>query len=86
VDTDRIRPVRGAIIPLWPVIATAVGGPRLAMDTPRGAWVAVYLYSFLAVLALACAIPHRPVVAASKRPTTEPVDQLSRERGALSSP
>jgi hypothetical protein len=25
----------------------------------RGAWVALYLYSFLAELALACAIPHR---------------------------
>jgi hypothetical protein len=74
-----------AIIPLWAAIATAVGGPRLALDTPRGAWVAVYLYSFFAVLALACAIPHRPVVAVPERPTPETVDLLSRERGVLPS-
>jgi hypothetical protein len=65
-----------AVIPLWASIATAVGGPRLALDTPRGAWVAVYLYSFLAVLAVACAIPHRPVVVAAQRPTPETVDLL----------
>ncbi|WP_130334638.1 hypothetical protein [Micromonospora kangleipakensis] len=74
-----------AIIPLWSVIATAVGGPRLALDTPRGAWIAVYLYSFLAVLALACAIPHRPVVAVPERPTPETAEVLSLERGALPS-
>jgi hypothetical protein len=48
-------------IPLWAMLATTVG-PSLALDTPRGAWVALYFYSFLGVLALACAIPHRPVV------------------------
>lgn len=74
-----------AVIPLWAAIATDVGGPRLAMDTPRGAWIAVYFYSFLAVLALACAIPHRPVVAAPERPAPETADVLSRERGTLSS-
>jgi hypothetical protein len=41
--------------------ATMVGGPGLALDTPRGAWVAVLFYSFLAVLAFASAIPNRPV-------------------------
>ena len=50
-----------AAIPTWAITATSVGGARLALDTPRGAWVALYYYSFLAVLALACAIPHRPV-------------------------
>jgi hypothetical protein len=33
----------------------------LAVTTPRGAWVALFFWSFLAVLALGCAIPHRPV-------------------------
>ncbi len=47
-----------AAIPVWAITATSVGGPALALDTPLGAWVALY-YSFLAVLALACAIPHR---------------------------
>jgi hypothetical protein len=78
-----------AVIPLWALVATAVGGPRLEFDTPRGAWVALYLYSFLAVLALACAIPHRAVVAASgplSPPVPESVDQLSRQGGEHPSP
>jgi len=39
--------------------------PGLALDTPRGAWVAVYYWSFLAVLALACAIPHQAAASRS---------------------
>ena len=69
-----------AMIPVWALIATTVGGPRLALDSPRGLWVALYFYSFLAVLALACTIPHRAVVAASELPTTPTpgaVDQLA---------
>jgi hypothetical protein len=48
-------------IPSWALTVTSFAGPGLALDTPRGAWVAVYYWSFLAVLALACAIPHRAV-------------------------
>jgi hypothetical protein len=44
---------------------TSFAGPGLALDTPRGAWVAVYYWSFLAVLALACAIPHRAAASRS---------------------
>lgn len=51
-------------IPIWALTAPAIS-PELALDTPRGAWVAVYYYSFLAVLAFACAIPHRPTVPAA---------------------
>jgi hypothetical protein len=50
-------------IPIWALTVTSFAGPGLALDTPRGAWVAVYYWSFLAVLALACAIPHRAVTA-----------------------
>ena len=50
-----------APIPLWACTATSVGGSGLALDTARGAWVALYFWAFLALLALACAIPHRPV-------------------------
>jgi hypothetical protein len=50
-----------APIPLWALTATSVGGSGLALDTARGAWVALYFWAFLALLALACAIPHRPV-------------------------
>ena len=46
-------------IPVWGYFATDIGGASLAVDTPRGAWVALYYYAFLAVLALGCAIPHR---------------------------
>lgn len=45
----------------WAIAASAVGA-GLAADTPHGAWVALLFGSFIAVLALACAIPHRPVV------------------------
>ena len=33
--------------------------PHLAVDSPRGAWTALYYYSFMAILMLACAIPLR---------------------------
>jgi hypothetical protein len=50
-------------IPLWAATVTGFGGPGLAVSTPRGLWVALYYWSFLAVLGIACAIPHRPVIA-----------------------
>ena len=53
-----------APVPIWALTASSIG-PHLALDTPRGAWVAVYHWSFLAVLYVACAIPHRPVVPAA---------------------
>lgn len=54
-------------IPIWILTVTGFGGPELAVTTPRGAWVALYYWSFLAVLAFGCAIPHRPVIAPSDR-------------------
>ena len=48
------------MIPIWALTVTSFGGPALALDTARGAWVALYYWSLLVVLALACAIPHRP--------------------------
>ena len=54
-----------AAIPIWGLTVTSFGGPGLALTTPRGAWVAIYFYSFLAVLSLGCAIPHRHVVGRS---------------------
>ena len=48
-------------VPLWALTVTGFGGPGLAVTTPRGLWVALYYWSFLAVLGLACAIPHRPI-------------------------
>jgi hypothetical protein len=57
------RVVSGVIalapIPAWALTVTSFGGPGLAVTTPRGAWVALFFWSFLAVLALGCAIPHQ---------------------------
>ena len=44
-------------IPAWP-LASMLFGPEFALTTPRGAWVALLFYSFIATLAFACAIPH----------------------------
>jgi hypothetical protein len=49
-----------APVPIWAFTVTGFGGPGLAVTTPRGAWVALFFWSFLAVLALGCTIPHRP--------------------------
>lgn len=43
----------------WAVAAPAIA-PPLAVTTARGAWVAVLFAALLAVLSLACAVPHRP--------------------------
>jgi hypothetical protein len=43
----------------WAAAAAAIAGDRLAIGTPRGAWAALISSSFLVVLALGCAIPHR---------------------------
>jgi hypothetical protein len=48
-------------IPAWAFAASGFG-PGFALTSPRGAWVALFFYSFIATLALACSIPHRPVV------------------------
>lgn len=50
-----------APVPIWALTVTGFGGADLAVTTPRGAWVALFFWSFLAVLAFGCAIPHRPV-------------------------
>jgi hypothetical protein len=57
-------------IPIWALTVTGFGGPELAVTTPRGAWVALYFWSFLAVLALGCAIPHQPVITPPDRGPT----------------
>jgi hypothetical protein len=46
-------------VPLWAVTVESFAGPDLALTTPRGLWVALYYYSFLALFMLAAAIPHR---------------------------
>lgn len=45
------------------ITSGAVGGARLAITEPRGAWVAILGASLMIVLAIASAIPHRAVVA-----------------------
>ena len=67
-----------APIPLWALTATSVGGAGLALDTARGAWVALYFWTFLALLALACAIPHRPLDRFEPTPTRGSRDAKTR--------
>jgi hypothetical protein len=51
----------GALLVGFAVATPAIGGSRLALTEPRGAWVAVLVTSFLVVLTVAAAIPHRPI-------------------------
>ena len=46
-------------VPIWALTAESIAGPDFVVTNPRGFWVAVYYYSFLAVFSLAAAIPHR---------------------------
>jgi len=50
-----------APIPVWALVKVAEG----AAFTAHQAWVAIYFWSLLAVLALGSSIPHGPVVAAT---------------------
>ncbi len=54
-----------AIVPVpgW-AFASPLFGSAFALSTPRGAWTALFFYSFIGTLDLACTIPHRPVVQA----------------------
>lgn len=53
-------------IPIWALTASKIGGAQLGLDTTRGLWVALYYWTFLAVIALACAIPLRITVEGSR--------------------
>lgn len=54
-----------SMIPVWALTVTSFAGAELAVTTARGLWVAVTYWSLMVVLALGCAIPHRPVEARS---------------------
>jgi hypothetical protein len=71
-------------IPVWALVADNVGGPRLGVDTPRGAWTALLYYALLAVLALGCAIPHRPVARQGPEPCLAGADGSRGVDGASS--
>jgi hypothetical protein len=49
-------------VPIWALTVESFAGADLAVTTPRGLWVALYYYSFLALLMIAAAVPHRPTV------------------------
>lgn len=50
------------VIPIWALTVESFAGADLAVTTPRGLWVALYYYSFLALFMVAAAIPHRTAV------------------------
>ena len=49
-------------VPIWAFTVESFAGPDLAVTTPRGLWVALYFYSFLALFMVAAAVPHRHAV------------------------
>jgi hypothetical protein len=51
------------------VVSSFMGGGRLALSEPRGAWVAVLICSLLALLATVTAIPFRPDAAPATAPS-----------------
>ena len=59
-----------SVIPIWALTVERFAGPALAMTTPRGLWVALYFYSFVAVFTLGAAIPHRRVTRQLVHPHT----------------
>jgi hypothetical protein len=46
-------------IPIWALTVESFAGPELAVTTPRGLWVALYYYAFLALFMIAASVPHR---------------------------
>jgi hypothetical protein len=46
-------------IPIWALTATGIGGPSLSLSDPKGLWIALYYWTFLALLMMGCAIPLR---------------------------
>lgn len=49
-------------VPIWALTVESFAGADLAVTTPRGLWVALYYYSFLALFMIASSVPHRPTV------------------------
>ena len=48
-----------ASVPAWTLTATAVGGRRLSLATPHGAWAAVLYWSLLVTFSIAAGLAHR---------------------------
>ena len=59
MGADRPRGSRADRDPIWALTVESFAGPELAVTTPRGLWVALYYYAFLALFMLAAATPHR---------------------------
>jgi MFS family permease len=49
-------------VPIWALTVVSFAGADLGVTTPRGLWVALYYYSFLALAMIAAAIPYRPTI------------------------
>ena len=58
-------------IPIWVATSVDIGGPELAVGTPRGLWVALTYWSLLTVLALASATALR-ITPGGARPVRHP--------------
>jgi hypothetical protein len=49
-------------VPIWALTVESIAGAELAVTTPRGLWVAIFYWSYLALAMVAAAVPHRPAV------------------------
>jgi hypothetical protein len=54
--------VGAATLVVWPLTATAVGGPSFALTTPQGLWATVLYDGLLVTFALAASVPQREPV------------------------
>jgi hypothetical protein len=58
-----------SMIPIWVLTVPGFGGPDVVFGMPRGTWVALYYWSLMVVLAMACAIPQRAVEQGERAPS-----------------
>jgi hypothetical protein len=75
-------------VPIWALTAESIAGAEFVLTEPRGLWVAVYYWSYLATFSLAAAIPHRATCGQARTRADDSRSEASRPRAsaATSSP
>jgi peptidoglycan/LPS O-acetylase OafA/YrhL len=62
--------VGAATLVVWPLTATAVGGPSFALTTPQGLWATVLYDALLLTFALAASVPQREPIPSGTFPVS----------------
>jgi hypothetical protein len=60
--------VAAAALVVWPLTATAVGGPSFALATPQGLWATVLYDGLLVTFALVASVPQREPISSGAFP------------------